>query len=428
MHEFSQGSSNLPKLGLTLLTRLGQELVRKQGQHDGKDCASKIDKLREDMAKYKNRAKEADEVREEFDDVNQDLEAEKKKSFEMELKVKNLGDKLEQTKVALKEIERQRQEADQKYDTVMSPDKSVEASRSQFQRHMADSHKEGSGPGAEKAKAALQKDVLATLSRMRGVGPIGDIARKIVKDSARKAIEAGTGGSGGHAGDQPMVGDRLREVQRLISKMNLDLSAKSQTIAELAEEKREAERSVRRLESKLIEAGVSPDHLEKVKTGAPGPKKEFNPALAAASQVVGGAGVFDASQDILNAKVDVVFGKVDDNGDQTIDFVEFKKALHHSGFNSAMEAKLTKSKFDSIDRDRTGYITLEEAYSSGSKFLPMFEGLEIGAPQNWVQPSGVGGSGHDSGEGAGSAAGDKEPFERVSSAARIASKRGLDSG
>ena len=404
--------------------------MRKQGRQDGKDCASKIEKLREDMAKYKDRAKQADEVREEFDDVNQDLEAEKKKSFEMELKAKNLGDKLEQTKIALQEIERQRQEADKKYDTVMSPDKSVEASRSQFQRHMADSHKAGSGPGAESAKAMLQKDVLATLSRMKGVGPIGDIARKLVKDNTRKAIEGGIGGSGGHAGDQPMVGDRLREVQRLISKMNLDLSAKSQAIAELAEEKREAERSVRRLESKLIEAGVSPDHLEKVKAGVPEPKKEFNPALAAASQVVGGAGTLDASQDILNAKVHVVFGKVDENGDQTIDFVEFKKALHNSGANSAMEAKLTKSKFDVIDRDRTGYITLEEAYSSGSKFLPMFEGLEIGAPRNWVQPTGGGlGSGDDdSGEGEGSAAGDKMLLHQAGSASRIASKRGLGSG
>lgn len=80
---------------------------------------------------------------------------------------------------------------------------------------------------------------------------------------------------------------RQNEIQRIIDEMNKDLRQKSSVIQELTKQKRASDDMLRRLEGKLMEAGVSPAEIDRATKPKATVKRESapNPAAAALMQV-----------------------------------------------------------------------------------------------------------------------------------------------
>lgn len=81
--------------------------------------------------------------------------------------------------------------------------------------------------------------------------------------------------------------------------------------------------------------------------------------------------------DGLFCSVQLLFHSVDENRDSTIDPAEFLAYMtrgtsdDNTGGHPAMWQALSRQKFNSIDSDRSGYITLPEALHSADKFLQL---------------------------------------------------------
>jgi hypothetical protein len=157
---------------------------------------------------------------------------------------------------------------------------------------------------------------------------------------------------------------RQAEIEKLISEMNKDLRQKSSVIQELTKQKRASDDMLRRLEGTLIKAGVDPSDIERATQPKDTTSKSptpVNPAAAAMMQV--GTGTDNPATTALG-KAEILFGQVDDNGDKTIDVIEFKRHIkpqlraQHAG--AAFESFVSR-KFAEIDKDRTGFIKKEEA-------------------------------------------------------------------
>ena len=85
---------------------------------------------------------------------------------------------------------------------------------------------------------------------------------------------------------------RVMELQKLIAEMNDELGNKESQMSELLDQKKSSDRTLRKLEGKLLEAGVDPKDIERVENGkrkdqAASSKAPVNPAALAAMQVRG---------------------------------------------------------------------------------------------------------------------------------------------
>lgn len=121
--------------------------------------------------------------------------------------------------------------------------------------------------------------------------------------------------------------EREQEIAKLIAVMNKELRQKSQQIQELTKQKKASDNTLRRLEGKLVEAGVDPQDMEKATarvfaTGEPPSpfKGAVNPAAAAMMQVGAGSG---RERTAAGGAMEMVFEDADKNGDKSIDYDEF---------------------------------------------------------------------------------------------------------
>jgi len=178
---------------------------------------------------------------------------------------------------------------------------------------------------------------------------------KKLKDDLTKAKQRG------QEKNQDMIEEQL-------SSMNKDLKQKSNAIDELTAQKKASDRILRRLEGKLLEAGVDPAEIEKM--GAPpqappgpdAPQRIANPAAAAMMQVGQGKGEKKAMN---TGMADIVFGLADDNGDLSIDLEEFirhvRPRVHEEARQQPSWRAWLSKKFRQIDTDQSGFITKTES-------------------------------------------------------------------
>ena len=275
-------------------------------------CNANLQRVRKDKGKVESWAIKVDDDKEakaaKLKEARGKLKMERVKSSELSQQVDTMQAKLTRTKSALKEIEAQK-----------------EQSVAQFQE--------------QKTKYSTLREELASLQ----------------KKGQNKQRQA--------------------EIGVLIGELNQDLRRKSNMIQELTKQKRSSDDMLRRLEGKLMEAGVKPADIAKaaapkaVTTNAP---PDINPAAAGMVQVGAGTGAGATGQGSEVARADILFARVDDNKDHSIDLEEFRRHLKPEiATKAAGRPGRVKLKFDELDRDLTGFVSKEEALSKPGALLAL---------------------------------------------------------
>lgn len=217
------------------------------------------------------------------------------------------------------------------------------------------------------AQLSNTKNTLEKIEKQKARAEADYEKRKEQAEKLEKALEKAK--KAGHEKAQDAIEGQLES-------LNKDLRQKSNAIEELTMQKKASDRMLRRLEGKLMEAGVDPAEIERQtrEERAPSAPKMANPAAAAMMQVGQGT---DRKGTMLSGMADIVFGLADDNGDLSIDFEEFvrhvRPTLHEEAKAKPNWRYWLKQKFKQIDRDNSNYITKQEAARpDGARYLVQF--------------------------------------------------------
>uniref|UniRef100_A0A7S0NE77 EF-hand domain-containing protein n=1 Tax=Hanusia phi TaxID=3032 RepID=A0A7S0NE77_9CRYP len=168
---------------------------------------------------------------------------------------------------------------------------------------------------------------------------------------------------------------RQEEIEGLIKDLNKDLKQKSAVIQELTKQKRASDEMLRRLEGKLLAAGVSPSDIEKVAA-----REGFSEARSTGATSETSPSTSTGQETPVTSRprksTSVIFAMVDDNKDDSIDIEEFTKHIRPSlalrAQASADPKKWFLKRFKIFDKDESGTITREEAMQQKDLFREIF--------------------------------------------------------
>ncbi|EKX51776.1 hypothetical protein GUITHDRAFT_102382 [Guillardia theta CCMP2712] len=170
---------------------------------------------------------------------------------------------------------------------------------------------------------------------------------------------------------------RQEEIEGLIKDLNKDLKQKSAVIQELTKQKRASDEMLRRLEGKLLAAGVSPSDIEKVAAREGFSEARSTGTSETPSTTSSGQDATTTSTLVPRKSTSVIFAMVDDDKDGSIDIDEFTKHIRPSlalrAQASADPKKWFLKRFKIFDKDESGKITKEEAKQQKDLFREIFQ-------------------------------------------------------